>query len=429
MEKIKHIDSEIINGMERISRRQLMVFFTMTTMYTFYFVANNNLGPAIKSIQDELQMSSSKVGILFTIFTLLFAIGQFTSGYIADRYGPKRVMMIGAIGGAFSNICFGSSNSLTTLCIFWGMNALFLSMGWSSGCRILYSWIPQRQWGLFMGIYNAFSFLGGVIAYPLATWAILRWGWRAAFFVSPLCLILWAILFHFIVTDTPEQVDGSSENDQSVNSEEKPQLSMDDYREVLRNKTIILVSISAVCSQFVRWGLVNWGIKILIEPLTTGGFGLTLVYATMLASLMHWGGALSSIVLGHISDSWFKGERWQSVTIGFAFGFIGLIIFYMVGMMTISQSLTVIVLGLIFFISGGCIQGLQAPLFNMPQSILGERLSGTGTGVINGWSYIGASLSGISLGWIFDSYGFGAGVLLMALISCFGGIVISFVKK
>ena len=202
-----------------------------------------------------------------------------------------------------------------------------------------------------------------------------------------------------------------------------------DYLEVLRNPTMKLIYISAICSQFVRWGLVNWVVKILVEPVTNGGYGLSLVVSVAIASSMHWGGAVFSVAMGYISDTLFKGSRWQVILSGFLLSFVALVAMYKFNSNIIDYRYGIQLLVIILFIAGGCIQGLQAPIFNLPGDILGSRLGGTGVGITNGWSYIGASLSGITLGWMLDSYGLMSGILLMAAVSLLGGIIICFVKR
>jgi len=409
---------------------QLKVFFTMTTLYTFYFAVNYNLGPATKSIQDAFNISSSKFGILFTIFTIVFALGQFVAGFLGDRFSPKKMMFIGAIGGVIANFLFGFSSHLIFFAIFWGFNAMFLSMGWSPGCSILFKWLPEKRWGTFMGIYNAFSFLGGVIVYPLAGFAITHWGWRAAFFISPLLLLAWSLIFLRQVKDTPSGAGYKTEwrtDDSKNDSSEK--IGMKDYLEVLKHPTMNLIYASAICSQFVRWGLVNWVVKILIEPVSSGGYGLSLVVSAAIASSMHWGGAFFSIIMGYISDTVFKGSRWQVILTGFILSGLALLTMHKYSSSLLGFNHGIELLAIFLFIAGGCIQGLQAPIFNLPGDILGSRLGGTGVGITNGWSYIGASLSGITLGWMLDSYGLMSGILLMAGVSLLGGIIICFVRR
>lgn len=329
---------------------QLRVFFVMITLYTFYFTCNNNLGVAADRIQQSFDLSNATFGILFTIFTLGFGLGQFFSGYLGDRYSPKLLMFLGAIGATAANIGFGLSSGMKPFAIFWAINAVSLSMGWSPGCSVLFRWIPQKRWGLFMGLFDAFAFLGGIIIYPVAGFAITFLSWRAAFFLPALLLLMWSVVFCIYVKDTPQQYGFTVEwehsgvsdvKDPAPASEDVKDSAKDpapgsgdakdsasdtvclrDYADVMKHPAILLTALATICSQFVRWGLVNWIVKILITPCSvdapglaesaggglfagsqSGGFGMALMAATIAASAMHWGGAFFSIALGHISDT------------------------------------------------------------------------------------------------------------------------------
>ena len=431
---------------------QLRVFFVMITLYTFYFTCNNNLGVAADRIQQSFDLSNATFGILFTIFTLGFGLGQFFSGYLGDRYSPKLLMFLGAIGATAANIGFGLSSGMKPFAIFWAINAVSLSMGWSPGCSVLFRWIPQKRWGLFMGLFDAFAFLGGIIIYPVAGFAITFLSWRAAFFLPALLLLMWSVVFCIYVKDTPQQYGFTVEWKHSGVSDVKDPASdtvcLRDYADVMKHPAILLTALATICSQFVRWGLVNWIVKILITPCSvdapglaesaggglfagsqSGGFGMALMAATIAASAMHWGGAFFSIALGHISDTVFHGSRWQTILMGFLVSTAGLLIIYFWGLRILMLPGGVVILGALLFFAGGCIQGVQAPLFNLPGDILGTRLGGTGVGIVNGWSYLGASFAGISLGAMMDAFGLTSCLLLMAGISLAGAVVTAVLRR
>ena len=445
---------------------QLRVFFVMITLYTFYFTCNNNLGVAADRIQQSFDLSNATFGILFTIFTLGFGLGQFFSGYLGDRYSPKLLMFLGAIGATAANIGFGLSSGMKPFAIFWAINAVSLSMGWSPGCSVLFRWIPQKRWGLFMGLFDAFAFLGGIIIYPVAGFAITFLSWRAAFFLPALLLLMWSVVFCIYVKDTPQQYGFTVEWEHSGVSDVKDSASasgdvkdsaktpasdtvcLRDYADVMKHPAILLTALATICSQFVRWGLVNWIVKILITPCSvdapglaesagggffagsqSGGFGMALMAATIAASAMHWGGAFFSIALGHISDTVFHGSRCQTILMGFLVSTAGLLIIYFWGLRILMLPGGVVILGALLFFAGGCIQGVQAPLFNLPGDILGTRLGGTGVGIVNGWSYLGASFAGISLGAMMDAFGLTSCLLLMAGISLAGAVVTAVLRR
>ena len=445
---------------------QLRVFFVMITLYTFYFTCNNNLGVAADRIQQSFDLSNATFGILFTIFTLGFGLGQFFSGYLGDRYSPKLLMFLGAIGATAANIGFGLSSGMKPFAIFWAINAVSLSMGWSPGCSVLFRWIPRKRWGLFMGLFDAFAFLGGIIIYPVAGFAITFLSWRAAFFLPALLLLMWSVVFCIYVKDTPQQygftvewehsgvsdakdpASGSEDAKDSAKTPASDMVCLRDYADVMKHPAILLTALATICSQFVRWGLVNWIVKILITPCSvdapglaesagggffagsqSGGFGMALMAATIAASAMHWGGAFFSIALGHISDTVFHGSRWQTILMGFLVSTAGLLIIYFWGLRILMLPGGVVILGALLFFAGGCIQGVQAPLFNLPGDILGTRLGGTGVGIVNGWSYLGASFAGISLGAMMDAFGLTSCLLLMAGISLAGAVVTAVLRR
>jgi OPA family sugar phosphate sensor protein UhpC-like MFS transporter len=411
----------------RLHPIQLKVFFTMITLYTFYFAANYNLGPATKYIQDTFEIPNSEFGILFTIFSLGFGLGQFVAGFLGDRYNPKLLMLIGAIGATLANLCFSLSSTMAAFSIFWGLNAISLALGWSPGCSILFRWIPRRRWGLFMGFFDAFAFLGGVIVYPIAGFSITYFGWRSAFIIPPILLAIWTIVFAIIVKSSPEDAGLRVEWKNPDEIVEKATLR--DYGMILRNPVINMICFVAICSQFVRWGLVNWIIKILTESKDLGGFGLSLLAAAAIASSMHWGGAFFSVGMGYISDRVFHGRRWQTIAIGLFISSLSLLIVYLAGNSIVDLKSGIFILTLLLFLAGGCIQGVQAPIFNLPADILGSRLGGTGVGVVNGWSYIGASFAGGTLGLLMDYSGLTSGLLLMAGVSLLGALAIIKVKQ
>ncbi len=70
-------------------------------------------------------------------------------------------------------------------------------------------------------------------------------------------------------------------------------------------------------ANFIRWGLLTWMVKILNAPIADGGFGLSLMTSGFIASIMHWGGAFFSLILGTVTDRIFKGVRWQTISMSF----------------------------------------------------------------------------------------------------------------
>jgi sugar phosphate permease len=169
-------------------------------------------------------------------------------------------------------------------------------------------------------------------------------------------------------------------------------------------------------------------VKILVEPIANGGFGLSLVKAAFIASLMHYGGAFFSLLLGMISDRVFKGTRWQTILISFVISG-GALLFIGQGSVILQYPMGTFLLSAAMFLAGGFIQGLQTPLFDLPGDILGKELGGTGAGIMDGWMYVGAAFAGVFLGWWLDTYGQLSGIFLMAVVSFVSGLLSIAIRK
>jgi len=310
-----------------VSLWQLRAFFSMGILYLFYYFCKYNLGIATADIQDEFGFTSKTFGWVTTIFTLTYAGGQFINGFLGDRYGPKLIMIIGGLGGVVANVCFGLSGTLTFFITFWMINAYFSSCGWAPGSRIMYNWFPENRWGTWMGVFNALCYTGGALVSPIVSLAIMYWGWRAAFFVAPVFLLSMTIVFLFLGKNSPQDAGLELQWEQKKPDKPKKRTGAGEYWIAFTNLKMNLSYLSGFGANFIRWGIITWMVKILVEPVEEGGFGLSIFAAGAITSLAHWGGAFFSLILGVISDRVFKGSRWQTVLIGFILG--GLPLFYM----------------------------------------------------------------------------------------------------
>ncbi len=398
--------------------RPRVAFFSMAMLYLFYYFGKKNIGPATRAIEEAFGLSHSQFGWVLTAFTLTYALGQFINGFLGDRYSPKAVMLIGALGGVAANVLFGFSGSLVLFTVFWAINGYFSSMGWAPGCRILCNWLPEKRWGWWMGVYNFFPYLGGALVLPVAAWAVTQHGWRAAFVLPPLFLLGMAGLFAWLGKSSPEAVGLRS----PTRTQDHSQVGPAAYWRAFTHPQMILPYAVAFGANAIRWGLLHWSILVLETPAAKGGFGLTLTKAGLIGSLVDWGGMFFAIVLGVVSDRIFAGRRRQTIVLSLivAAGALG---FLSLGAPILGLPRGLLWLGAAMFIAGGLIQGMHTPLFCLPGDVLGASLSGTGAGIMDGWMYIGAALAGFPLGWWLDTQGLTSGLALLGAASMAFGLL------
>ncbi|MBN1853595.1 MAG: MFS transporter [Pirellulales bacterium] len=188
----------------RLYAWQLLVFFAAAFVYLTCYFGRYNLSAATPGIINDYEFSKNQFGWITTVFTVVYAGGQFINGWLADRFGPKRLIVIGGFGCVAANASFGFSDSYPMFIFSWAMNAYFSSMLWSPCCRILYNWFPQYRWGFWKGVLGTLCFAGGGLVMLIAGPVIRDFGWRAAFFIPPMFLLITTAAFAFIGRNSPQ---------------------------------------------------------------------------------------------------------------------------------------------------------------------------------------------------------------------------------
>jgi OPA family glycerol-3-phosphate transporter-like MFS transporter len=411
-----------VTSSRSLTVRQSLAFFSMAALYLFYYFGKKNIGPATKAIEDTFGFSHEQFGWALTAFTLTYALGQFINGFLGDRYSPKRIMLFGAFGGVVANLLFGLGNALSLFVLFWAVNGYFSAMGWAPGCRILCNWFPEKRWGWWMGLYNFFPYFGGALVAPLAAWSVDRWGWRGAFVLPPLFLLVMAIVFAFLGKSSPEQAGIEVPWNRRDHSGSKKRTGAREYWLAFTHRQMAFPYLVAFGANAIRFGLLHWSIMMLQTPAAQGGFGLTLTRAGWVGSLVDWGGMFFAVALGVVSDRVFASRRWQTIVLSMAV--TGVSLFFMArGAAILALPAGMFLLCATVFIAGGLIQGIHTPLFCLPGDILGQELSGTGAGIMDGWMYVGASLAGFPLGWWLDTRGLSSGITLLGVASLVFGLL------
>ena len=110
---------------------QVRAFFSAGILYLFFYFCKYDFGAAIPGIQEEFGFTDKAIGWVLTAFLWVYALGQFINGFLGDRYGPKRIIILGALGGIIVNVTFAFGGriagfvglgSLAVFIVLWSVN-------------------------------------------------------------------------------------------------------------------------------------------------------------------------------------------------------------------------------------------------------------------------------------------------------------------
>lgn len=168
--------------------------------------------------------------------TLVLPLFGFAAGWIIDRFGLKRLMIVGILFGAISIIGLGQVNTLPMFYVCFIFNALgYVCAGPLPNQVLLSRWFKESR-GKAMGFAYLGIGLGGAITVQLAGWLTDKFGWQTSLFCLGVLMAVAALPLTLIVNDRSEEFGQKSE---------VPAVPLG---EILRSKSFYLLAIGSLCS-------------------------------------------------------------------------------------------------------------------------------------------------------------------------------------
>src|SRR5262245_50455967 len=134
-------------------------------------------------LSADLNLSAADLGLLTSVYFLVFAAVQLPLGAVLDRYGPRAIqsaLLLLASGGA---LVFALADGLLGLAIGRALLGLGVALALMAGFKAIVLWFPPDRIALANGWLVMLGALGAVTATAPAEFVVLVIGWRGLFAV------------------------------------------------------------------------------------------------------------------------------------------------------------------------------------------------------------------------------------------------------
>ncbi|AUF96809.1 sugar phosphate permease [Pseudomonas sp. BIGb0278] len=383
-----------------IKRWRIQIFAITWLAYAgFYFtrkafsVAKLGIGEDPSFMLDKAAMAN-----LDAIYLAAYAVGQFTWGMLADRFGPRVVVLGGLLISAAAAVVMGSYATFPIFATCMLIQGLAQSTGWAGLCKNLGSFFPSSQRGRVLGLWSSCYAFGGLVASPFAGWwaYTLIGTWHAAFFSSAVVVALVAVLFFFLQRNKPEDVGLPAVEPEPQSMAPGPNLCSvwQPLREILRNRTVLTLGLAYFLLKPARYAILLWGPVIVFEQMPSVGK----VGAAIIPTAFELAGLLGPIIIGLASDKLFGARRMPACVISLLLLTVTLALF----MAAMNSGSIALVVGLLF-VMGLTLYGPDSMISGAAAIDFGSAKAGaTAAGFVNGCGSVGAVLGGLLPGY-FDS--------------------------
>jgi OFA family oxalate/formate antiporter-like MFS transporter len=191
------------------SRARFYGWRVVAAAFTVLFVAYGlqfSFGVFVNEITDDTGWSRSQILLPYAIYVALYSWLSSVSGWATDRFGPRRVVAIGAVILGLGWAGFGASHSLWQVYVTLGVvAAIGMSATWVPCNATVVRWFVRRR-GLAVGVASSGGAMGNLIVPPLAAGLVAVVGWRATL---PLLAVVGAatmLACSFFIVRDPEQM-------------------------------------------------------------------------------------------------------------------------------------------------------------------------------------------------------------------------------
>ena len=345
------------------------------------------LDPLVK----EFGWSYTQVSFAASLRGLEMGIMAPLVGFLADRFGSRKLILSGVITVGFGLILLSLTRSLA---MFYG-SFILLAFG-AGGCTSVVTMTAVANWfkknvGIAFAVMASGFGASGLIV-PLIVRLIDGYDWRTALIILGLGMWALGIPLSFVIRNKPEQYgylpDGKLADGRISEHEiqhEKVEIS---FKEALKKKSFLYLNLAEVMRFMVLTAVV-----LHIMPYL-GSMGISRPTAGLVAAAI----PLFSII-GRFGFGWLGDVFDKRYVIAVTFGFMGM------GMLAFShmQANWAIYLFLLLFspgFGGGAV--LRGAVL---REYFGRHSFGKMIGILMGFASIGGIIGPILAGWVFDTLG------------------------
>jgi MFS family permease len=371
------------------SLRTLLAISTAHWVSHFHLFVLPMLFPFLKG---QLGVGYIELGFALTVFAVVSGLTQAPMGYLGDRIGARKILLIGLSVGGFALIMLGIHLSYAWLIASAVLLGLANSVYHPADYAILSAHMDEARMGRAFSIHTFAGFLGGAVAPAIVVALVATTGGHGALIVAG--AVGPAVALLLLVVGIPD----ASAADRAVDGITTPQ------------QNIVTPAIIVLTIFFMLLSLSNAGIGTFGVVALMSGYGSSFSTANIALTAFLGSSAVGVLAGGFLADH--TRRHGQVAAVCFA---LNAAIVLVIAVMTLPAVLLTAAMAV-----AGFLGGVIAPSRDMlVRNAAPPGAAGRAFGIVSTGFNIGGIISPLLFGWIMDQdmphWVFGASVVFMAL--------------
>ncbi len=160
------------------------------------FIDGTVVNVALPVIQTDLHATVVEVQWIVEAYSLFLASLILVGGSLGDRFGRRRVYMLGVVLFSVASMACGLAPNATFLVFTRAVQGIGGALLTPGSLAIITSYFPARERGRAIGTWSGFTSITTALGPVLGGWLVQQASWRWVFFINPpIGLIVLAITF------------------------------------------------------------------------------------------------------------------------------------------------------------------------------------------------------------------------------------------
>jgi ACS family hexuronate transporter-like MFS transporter len=186
--------SSILSG--PIEVRWYFVALVTAAIAISYF-DRQTLPVAISAVERAIPLNDQQFSWLQFAFLIPYALLYAAGGRLLDRMGTRRGFLLIMLWWSAACALHGLATTFGFLLVARCLLGMGEGGGFPAATRVVAEWVPLERRSTAMGVINAGTAMGSVLAPPLIGVVLLTSGWRMVFFASGAVGLAWVVWWYF----------------------------------------------------------------------------------------------------------------------------------------------------------------------------------------------------------------------------------------
>lgn len=368
----------------------------------------NVYNTVLPMIQESLELSSTDLGLVVTVFTWTYAALVPVAGYAGDVLRRKWIICLSLLFWSATTVFTGVSSCLAQLIVFRGLATGGGEAFYYPSANSLIGQIHHRTRAVAMAIHQTANYTGIIASGYLAAMVAEQWGWRASFATFGVAGMALAVVLMIRLEDTPQATADSGSQPSPARIPLRVAAAA-----ILEKRTAWMLCLAFAGHLVANLGYLTWMPTFLHQK-----FDLSLSNAGFSSMFYHHVAAMLGVLVGgKLSDRWAVYRRKARFEVELAGLVLGIVPIYFIGT---AQSLTGCLAASAVF---GLFRGVyDSNLFVALFEVIEPRLRSSAVGVMLATAFALGAISPTVVGWLKEHYSFDLAISSLSLGYLFGAV-------